>query len=129
MRGGCTRMGIAMYMCDARVTPVPQAVPVRMIKRIQLTGKPALMVYRAPTAHELALCRTTRITCRFCDSEWALGTWLCLKCWEPFSFAALNDSQSHIVDQPSRRKGLWDRYHLTIHDFEQLRQQYGTALT
>ena len=119
---------IPMYLSDADVCLVPEAIPIEHIKRITLLHDPKLTVYRRPTIAELASCDTDDIACQLCGSKWNLGTWLCLECWEPLSFAAINDAQSFLPDQETRKRELWSRYRLTIADFEQLRQQYGTAL-
>ena len=92
-------MRIQMFMSDAHVCLVPEAIPIECIKRITLLQNPKLTVYRRPTAAELATIEwTTIITCRLCNSSWNVGTWLCLKCWEPLSLSAINDAQSFLPD-------------------------------
>ena len=44
------------------------------------------------------------------------------------SRAAINDAQSFLQIVETRRHELWSRYHLTMKQFERLRQTCGTAL-
>ena len=55
---------IPMYLSDADVCLVPEAIPIENIKRITLLHDPKLTIYRRPTIAELASCDTDDITCQ-----------------------------------------------------------------
>ncbi len=60
-------MHIEMYMSDAHVCLVPEAIPIEHIQRITLLQNSKLTVYRRPTAAERATIQwMTIITCRLC---------------------------------------------------------------
>ncbi len=77
---------IEMFMSDANVIFIPTGAPVEAIKYVVLLKYPQLTVYKRPTPSQLYYCNSNMTTCRLCGGEWQLGTWLCLKCWEPLSF-------------------------------------------
>ena len=74
---------IEMFMSDANVVLISRVVPVETIRYITLLSHPQLTVYKRPTPSQLDHCSNSTIKCRLCDGEWQLGTWPCLKCWEP----------------------------------------------
>ena len=102
-----------MYISDVNVAFIPRDVPVEFIEHVTLLKRPRFTIYSRPKPKQLEACTTEEVACRNCGSQFRLGTWWCLSCWEPMTIAGINDRQSFLADDTERRRELKDRYGLS----------------
>ena len=83
--------GIPILRSAAGVLLVPQAIPVAYFKWVQFLPQ-GLTIYKRVPQERINETMYEDINCACCGSRWRLGTWLCLSCWEPLHFRAVNDT-------------------------------------
>ena len=72
------------------------------MKWVQLPRVPMLTVYKKAAAHATRSSPKPFVTCVNCLSEWPLGMWLCLSCWEPVTFRAMHDAIDFLDSHKDR---------------------------
>jgi hypothetical protein len=123
--------GIDIHKTATGCMLVSQAIEIGLIKRVTMMTNPKLTIYTRPTDRQIRACpsEVTSIRCLACRHDWSLGTWLCLNCWEPLNFQAINDQESLFAGSHSERDNeLWRRYSINRVEFEELRTEHGSAL-
>ncbi len=95
---------IPIYLSAAGVSLIDRAVSVDFIERVTLLTWLRFTIYSRPKQKDLDACEDEEITCRDCGSQFRLGTWWCLHCWEPMTVAGIGDRQSFLADSFERHR-------------------------
>ncbi len=120
---------IPIYISAAGGALIPRDVPVEFIERLNLLKWPKLTLYTRPKQQHVDACDDEEVTCRNCGAQFRLGSWWCLRCWEPMTVAGIADRQTFLADDFERHRELRERYGLTAAEFEACREMPGSTFS
>ncbi len=120
---------IPIYFSAAGVALISRDVPIDFIERVTLLKWPPLTIYSRPRQEHLDACEDENVTCRDCGPQYRLGTWWCVRCWEPVTVAGIADRQTFLADVFERHREVRERYGLMPAAFEKFREMPGSTVS
>ncbi len=88
--------GCELSLSDADVVLADVDLPLPYIELVQLLKWPQLTMYCRPKDTDMAVREDQSVDCSQCGEIHELDTWVCLRCWEPMTIAAIHDREGFL---------------------------------